>query len=916
MGQTIFSRQYAVRLISLAVSTVLFGSVLSLIIVHADVSSASKWISPPAVSVRHIGLIATTQRTPALFDNLDCTTITYRLVSDSQMRSGCFIHTAFGMMDAHTVIFNGTDEGLSLVPYSAHQILVPWPNAMDVISLNPVSTGGTSVGLYRDAMGKLRDRVDALGRLTGKELAVPPDMTLSLPSGKPLIINPQTLAFSDDGSWLAAETFSGSFVRINLGSLDLLPFAQSNGSPGGPVPLDSYVAISEDGRFVAIADNQAPQFKIYDLSTCAELPHADSVYDLPPRDCEHRDYLPDVRQRIRDLRAVSRLRFVNVALLSFDAFPRGQGGGTYELAPAANIGSLTEYIGLGDSYTSGEGAFDYLAGTDTASDTCHLSVNSYPLLLTKDLFDSVGGHSVACSGAVIEDISSTSASYKGQVRGGSSFSRLENSEPLSLESIEAGFLPGYISQQRFVKHWQPKAITVSVGGNDIGFGDILRTCVEPHISRNPGSNTCYRSYEDRLELKNLIDRTVPRWKSLYDQLASEAPGAHIYAIGYPQVALSGGNCALNVQLNRSELELASRIINYLNHDIRQAAESAGVDYIDIGRSLSGHRLCEASGYDVAVNGLTAGDDSGPSGINVLGRESYHPNALGHELMEQAIVRYLRDIARTDQTEMESSGTATDADSANSVDAAQALLADSPETGRTLYTLVPDDSMAQGVGKRGANISIHVYGAKDGLRPDNTYTLHLDGPGGLLLGRMHSDGSANVEDAFTMPSTVIPGGHTLDLLGNGSDGRPLHIVRPLYVQAGDADMDGDSVDDALDSCPGVINSGQDMDHDGIDDICDGLVVATATKKETGEHDKSKGEALYTNLGDGTPLQGAGQTATTGYTSALGSVGAETVGVHTSDSDGKIPVCTYVGLSSLLLSALLIGIFNKRRGFWLQ
>ena len=39
---------------------------------------------------------------------------------------------------------------------------------------------------------------------------------------------------------------------------------------------------------------------------------------------------------------------------------------------------LTNYVALGDSYQSGEGAGDYLAGTDTDANKCHRSVHAYP----------------------------------------------------------------------------------------------------------------------------------------------------------------------------------------------------------------------------------------------------------------------------------------------------------------------------------------------------------------------------------------------------------------------------------------------------------------------------------------------------------------------------------------------------------
>lgn len=124
-------------------------------------------------------------------------------------------------MTAGVVIFNGTDEGLPLLGYTSQQVLVPWPGALDLVALQPLSTGGVYVSLYTDPLAVLSDQRDALGQLTAKQLTAPPNLPIRDSSGQPLVINPQTLAFSYDGSWLVAEDLNGSFVRVNLATLDI-----------------------------------------------------------------------------------------------------------------------------------------------------------------------------------------------------------------------------------------------------------------------------------------------------------------------------------------------------------------------------------------------------------------------------------------------------------------------------------------------------------------------------------------------------------------------------------------------------------------------------------------------------------------------------------------------------------------------
>lgn len=791
--------------------TVLLLSMPGMSLLHAiktaDTSDQPAWANPSATALKQISPIASAQHRSNFMSNLDCTALTYRLEGSSTMQTGCFTPTAFGMLDgdSETVIFNGTDEGLPLLPASAHQILEPWPKALNLLTFDATGTGGSYVHMYDNPLSVMQDQRDGLGRLIGKKLTAPPERTLLDASGRTLTVHPQATTISDNGSWMVVETIYGYFARINLASLQVLPFGPAFNSLGGSEPQDAQVSISSDGRYVAVENRLAPSFKVYDLTTCSG-----QSASWQANNCQSHEYWPFVTQQIAGLQSIQNVRFVNDGLLSFEATSvNSANSAVYELAPTASITSLTDYIGLGDSYTSGEGAFDYLSGTDTADNSCHLSANSYPLLLTHDLFSADGGHSVACSGAVINDVGNTSDAYRGQVRNGLSLAELGQSQPDLLSSIKTNYLSGYLAQQAFVQQYQPRLVTVSVGGNDVGFGDILEKCVVPHISRHVSDATCYNTYESRIELVDLVNRTVPRWTALYRQLRAESPGTVIYAVGYPSIASDTGTCPLNVNLGTSELEFAEELIHYLDGAVQQAAVAAGVQYVDVSQALAGHRLCEGSGSSVAVNGLTAGSDFGAFGVNVLGRESYHPNALGHELLEQAILQKTHNLTDVPTT----GGTAPDNDS-------QTLL-NAPKTGRPIYSLVPANIVSRVV-QPSASASLKVDGASSGLRPNSSYTVWLDGPGGQILATLTTDASGNLSGSITIPSGTELGGHTVDVVGMDQAGGPVDVTQPIYVAGSPNDADGDGLADPSDSCPYAINSGQDVDQDGVDDVCDAII----------------------------------------------------------------------------------------------
>jgi hypothetical protein len=729
------------------------------------------WSAPPAMALRRVSSVDPQQHESGFLNNLDCNLATYRLRDSDGMQTGCFAPTALGLLDGDkdVMIFNGTDEGQQLLPYGSHQVFEPWPGS-GLISLVPDSIAGSYIGLYRNPAAAFKDEYSGLSPLLAKRMTAPPDINLTGPDGKPLIINPQTMAFSEGGSWLVAEDLSGSFVRIDLGTLEMLPFAQSFGTQGSPGLLQSQVAVSPDGRYVAIANKDASSLKVYDLDSCSG-----SSAGLRPLVCPAYDYQPFISRQISGFLTARHLRFLNEGLLSFEAQdgPASRAG-AYVLAPRGSIRSLTDYIGLGDSYTSGEGAFDYLSGTDTPDDGCHLSVRSYPILLSQDLFGS-GGHSVACSGAVINDIGSRRDNYRGQVRGVPDWHELQQT-PL-LDSILGGYRPGYIAQQRFVGYYQPQITTVSVGGNDIGFGDILQTCVTPHLSPNASSNTCYASYEDRLEVTRLIDRTIPRWGTLFRQLQAAAPDGRLYVIGYPQIVFPSGSCGLNVYLDGPELQFAGQVTDYLNYSIRQAAQAAGVTYVDISQALTGHRLCETAGRDPAVNGLTVGTDAGPIGLHVLGKESYHPNAFGQRLIEQAILRQTGNLATNNEYEAGPVPTA---------------ILNAPKSGRTINTVIPDDAMARELLYRGQPFSIHVNGQQDGLRPDSSYTVSLNGGKTIPITTLGSGQDGSIDAVAALPEITPAGGYSLTLTGRNLARETLVITRPVYVASSTTNTDDNGV----------------------------------------------------------------------------------------------------------------------------
>jgi hypothetical protein len=814
--------------------------------------------------------------------NTDCVDLTYRYEGDNTMQSGCFVGTTDGYMQAGgPVLFNGTDEALPID--GKGYTIVPVPNQPTLMALSGVPVLGVNLLFY--SYNDMQDEYAWTGfrQVHYKTPSAPPRVTLEDSQHQPVAVNGDTTAFSANGNWLVTESPRHALIRVNTATLQITAFAAPFNNQPWDYSLPMHpMAISDDGRYVAVQGDTSTGFRVYDMTTCT----GGTNNDLVPRQCASHDYWPLVTQTVPSVYGqygLGYVRFVNDYSLSFDLrYGEVPASGTtaeqwqsarYTLSINGGTAGI-DYLALGDSYTSGEGTFNYVTGTDTKANSCHLSLHAYPFLVGQPIFNQT--HSVACSGATTSDVGNLSPSYFGQVADHTARKNRAN-----ISSLLASYNPGYLAQVEFAQTYQPNVITVSVLGNDIGYADILQQCVEPHLI----NNSCYASYEDKAEVYAAIDRKYRDLTSLYARLKATAPHSTIYAIGYPQAALAGGNCALNVHLDYSELVFTTSLVKHLNDLIKTAASNSGLIYIDISQALTGHRLCETTSFNVAMNGLTSGTDAGIFGLNFVGKESFHPNAFGHILIANAI------LVKTHGFAAAISPTPTKLSPPNGLDSPD--LSTAPKTGRTINQLVWDANIASGAAQPNRTIALTINGGTDGLQPNNDYRISLD-RGDTDVGHAVSDSDGNIATTITIPAGVDPGTHTVDVTGSNPAGEPIDVSGPVYVPASPTDTDGDGIPNATDSCPTVTNSGVDADQDGIDDACDPLISQLPT--DSGSSGTT--QPINFNSGDqpndptqanptSSPLQPAnsGATQATGISTTSNFVPVS-LGVRRSGKSGKI------------------------------
>ena len=644
---------------------------------------------------------------------------------------------------------------------------------------------GTYAFFYDNLEESLTSSILADGTVTHRLPATYSAM-LKDKSGNLLGVDSGSAGFSADGRWMVADLPFIGTARIDVQTREVLPFGDAPNYAVG-LSVNIKTAISPDGRYAVVASKNFEIFKLYDLSTCGVVPS--TITTKVP--CSSRDLLPFIRQQIPGFTSVASMRlrsdytvdlYANSITNNISKLTR------YLVTAAGQQAPSYHYLALGDSFASGEGAYQYKASTDVTNNKCHLSLRSYPYLISSALGYGQS-ESVACSGAVIEDLVTGDKQYTGQAKDGK---KLEDRNVA--ETVEA-MLPGYIPQKLFPAELLPKVITVSAGGNDIGFSDIITRCID--------SDTCYDKYEDRLMLAELVNGQFQPLSKMYNELkAANDPRAKIYVIGYPQVAAVDGSCDMNVHLNRDERVFAQLLISHLNGIIKKAAEHSGVFYVDVEGAFDGHKMCEATwSWETAVNGLTAGNDQ----INLplihgpLGNESYHPNALGHSLLKEIILEKTGNFTTAMPTPNPSA-------KANELGPTTPFL-QVPKSNKTIRNLKHITGVEGGILKAGERWIIKASGLDLVFAGGSTLAgwLHSEP---ISLGNyiVSEDGTVTID--VNIPETIEPGWHTLHLLGKNSSGEDVDAFKTVYVDGGSTCL--------------VPLSGQDADEDGTDDACDGFI----------------------------------------------------------------------------------------------
>jgi lysophospholipase L1-like esterase len=257
-------------------------------------------------------------------------------------------------------------------------------------------------------------------------------------------------------------------------------------------------------------------------------------------------------------------------------------------------GAPTEYVALGDSYVAGPG----IPRQNGLPIGCARSDNDYPSMVRTTLRPE-RFHDVSCSGATTANMTVAQP-----VPGGTN--------PAQVDALTAA----------------TDLVTVGIGGNDIGFGEIIITCGTVSSSQPLGA-ACRDHYRqggtDGLSAR--IKATAPKVDAVLAAIRKRAPHAQVLLVGYPTILPDAGpGCYPVVPFSPGDVAWMRETEKALNAMLAARADHARVEFVDTYRTSIGHDVCQVPGRRW-VEGLLPTSPAAPA----------HPNALGMRNSASAVL---------------------------------------------------------------------------------------------------------------------------------------------------------------------------------------------------------------------------------------------------------------------------------------
>jgi hypothetical protein len=248
---------------------------------------------------------------------------------------------------------------------------------------------------------------------------------------------------------------------------------------------------------------------------------------------------------------------------------------------AASAGAAG-YVSLGDSYAAGP-----FIPNPVLPLGCLKSDHNYPHLAAP----SIGPlKDPSCSGAKTDDMTNPQSV------------EIDGPNPPQFNSLEAG----------------TEVVSLTIGGNDIGFSEIAQSC----ITLNPFSSPCKNKYDSggKDQIAERIAATAPKVAAVLQGIHSRSPKARVYVLNYPAIfPETGSGCWPQMPISFSDASYLRAKQQELNAMIATQASNNGAKLANWYQASIGHDACKSSSVRW-VEPLVPNNPAAPIHPNLRGME--------------------------------------------------------------------------------------------------------------------------------------------------------------------------------------------------------------------------------------------------------------------------------------------------------
>ena len=208
-------------------------------------------------------------------------------------------------------------------------------------------------------------------------------------------------------------------------------------------------------------------------------------------------------------------------------------------------------------------------------------------------------------------------------------------------NVEYTNLPTQISVYNFIDD-PVSYVTMTIGGNDVNFSDIITTCVtrSTYLGSNKLKKELTKTFDN-------MDKTKADLKETYEEISKHAgPQATIIVAGYPKLLEQYGQGAAISQEEALNVDASVSEFNRIIKDLVAECRSEGMDiyFVDVEEEFDKDGGHLAFSDDPWINGIVLGaQDQDIDSLAIVSDYSLHPNEQGAQAYARCVNAKIREI---------------------------------------------------------------------------------------------------------------------------------------------------------------------------------------------------------------------------------------------------------------------------------